>query len=125
MPRILVVDDEPLMRDILRRMLQIEGYEVEEAEDGFEGIQRYRAVPADLVITDLHMPRLNGLDMIKELLHEFPDIKVIMISSDGDNIRNVAQSLGIREIFQKPFQMKAVMAAVHTTMANDNLTGHP
>ena len=125
MPRVLVVDDEPLMRDILRRMLQTEGYEVEEAEDGFEGLQRYRAVPADLVITDLHMPRLSGLDMIKELLHEFPNVKVIMISGDGDMMRNVVQALGIQETLQKPFQMNAVMAAVHTTMANGNLTGHP
>lgn len=125
MPRILVVDDEPLMRDILRCMLQTEGYEVEEAEDGLEGIQRYRAVPADLVITDLHMPRLNGLDMIKELLHEFPGVKVIMISGDGDMMRNVAQALGIQETLQKPFRMEAVIAAVHTTMANGNLTGHP
>lgn len=125
MPRVLVVDDEPLMRDILRRMLQTEGYEVEEAEDGFEGLQRYRAVPADLVITDLHMPRLSGLDMIKELLHEFPNVKVIMISGDGDMMRNVVQALGIQETLQKPFEMNAVMAAVHITMANGNLTGHP
>ena len=125
MPRVLVVDDEPLMRDILRRMLQTEGYEVEEAEDGLEGLQRYRAVPADLVITDLHMPRLSGLDMIKELLHEFPNVKVIMISGDGDMMRNVVQALGIQETLQKPFEMNAVMAAVHITMANGNLTGHP
>ena len=125
MPRVLVVDDEPLMRDILRRMLQTEGYEVEEAEDGFEGLQRYRAVPADLVITDLHMPRLSGLDMIKELLHEFPNVKVIMMSGDGDMMRNVVPALGIQETLQKPFEMNAVMAAVHITMANGNLTGHP
>jgi YesN/AraC family two-component response regulator len=80
MPRVLVVDDEPLMRDILRRMLATEDYDVEEAEDGLEGIQRYRAVPADVVITDLQMPRRNGLDMARELLDEFPDVKVIMIS---------------------------------------------
>jgi YesN/AraC family two-component response regulator len=80
MPRVLVVDDEPLMRDILRRMLTTEDYDVEEAENGLEGIQRYRAVPADVVITDLQMPRRNGLDMARELLDEFPDVKVIMIS---------------------------------------------
>src|SRR5687768_6329864 len=108
MQKILIIDDEPLIRHLLRQMLQTEGYEVEEAEDGCEGIQRYRAAPADLVITDVQMPRLNGLDMIKALHQEFPEVKVIVISSDGDKVRHGAQALGIQDIFQKPFEMNAM-----------------
>ena len=76
MARILIIDDEPQIRSMLRLMLERDGYEVVEAPDGIEGIRAYRQKPTDLIITDLIMPNKDGIGMIIELKKEFPDKRV-------------------------------------------------
>ena len=72
MARILIIDDEPQIRSMLRLMLERVGYEIAEAPDGIEGIRKYRENPADLIITDLIMPNKDGIGMIIDLKKEFP-----------------------------------------------------
>lgn len=83
MQRILIIDDEETSLDILRHILEIEGYDVVEARNGQEGIEIFRKQSFDLVITDLVMPVKDGLKTILELRQTDPDIPVIAISGGG------------------------------------------
>ena len=71
MATILIIDDEEIIRGLLRSVLEQAGYEVMEAANGRQGLELYRHRPADLVITDILMPEMNGLDMLLELTREF------------------------------------------------------
>jgi DNA-binding NtrC family response regulator len=114
MASILIIDDEESVRALLRFALETAGYEVVEAANGRQGIERYRERPTDLVITDIAMPELNGLDMILELMHEFLHTKVIAISGVGgeQNVLDAAKVLGARQTFQKPFSIPQLLGAV-------------
>lgn len=84
MASILIIDDEEIIRALLRSVLEGAGYEVTEAANGRIGLELYRQNPRDLVITDILMPELNGLDMLLELTREFLRAKVIAISGAGE-----------------------------------------
>jgi two-component system response regulator (stage 0 sporulation protein F) len=114
MATILIIDDEEIIRVLLRSALEAAGHEVVEAANGREGLDLYRRRPADLVITDIIMPGLNGLDMLLELTREFLHAKVIAISGAGGekNVLDVAKLLGARQTFQKPFSMPHLLGAV-------------
>ena len=114
MATILIIDDEALIRALLRSALEEAGYEVTEAVNGRQGLELYRHRPVDLVITDILMPELNGLDMLLELTREFLHARVIAISGAGGekNLLNVAKLLGARQTFQKPFSMPQLLGAV-------------
>jgi CheY-like chemotaxis protein len=81
-PRILVVDDEPHVRLIIRRLLDQEGYRVFEAGDGLQALQMVRAGPdrLDLVVSDLAMPKLNGIQLVQILSMETPELPFVLIS---------------------------------------------
>ena len=114
MATILIIDDEELVRTLLRSALEEAGYKVTEAINGRQGLELYRQRPADLVITDIVMPELNGLDMLLELTREFLHARVIAISgAEGEkNVLDVAKLLGARQTFQKPFSMPHLLDAV-------------
>ena len=114
MATILIIDDEEPIRALLRTVLEAAGHEVMGAANGRIGLALYRHRPADLVITDIVMPELNGLDMLLELTREFLHAKVIAISGAGDekNVLDVAKLLGARQTFQKPFSMPHLLGAV-------------
>ena len=120
MATILLFDDEESVRALLRSVLEAAGYEVTEAANGRQGLERYRQRPTDLVITDIAMPELNGLDMILELMHEFLHTKVIAISGVGGekNVLDAAKLLGARQTFQKPFSMPQLLGAVRYELAH-------
>ena len=114
MATILIIDDEELVRVLLRSALEAAGYEVTEAVNGRQGLELYRRNPMDLVITDIVMPELNGLDMLLEMTKEFLHAKVIAISGAGGdrNVLDVAKLLGARQTFQKPFSVPHLLGAV-------------
>ena len=114
MAAILVIDDEEIIRVLLRSALEAAGYEVTEAANGRQGLELYRQRPTDLVITDIVMPEMNGLDMLLALTREFLNAKVIAISGAGGekNVLNVANLLGARQTFQKPFSVPDLLGAV-------------
>lgn len=114
MATILIIDDEDMMRVLLRSALTSAGHEVVEAANGRQGLELYRQRPTDLIITDIAMPELNGLDMILELTRHFLRAKVIAISGLGGekNVLDVAKLLGARRTFQKPFSMPELLDAV-------------
>ena len=114
MATILIIDDEEPVRALLRTTLEAAGYEVTEAANGRIGLALYRHRQMDLVITDIVMPELNGLDMLLELTREFLHAKVIAISGAGGEQNNldVAKLLGARRTLQKPFSMRQLLDAV-------------
>lgn len=120
MATILVIDDEELIRTLLRSALEGAGHEVIEAPNGRVGLELYRQRPADLVITDILMPELNGLDMILELTRGFLNVKVIAISGvqSEENVLDVAKLLGARQTFHKPLNLQQLLSAVRYELAH-------
>jgi two-component system response regulator (stage 0 sporulation protein F) len=114
MATILIIDDEDAVRALLRFALEAAGHEVTEAVNGHQGLERYRQRPTDLVIVDMLMPVMNGLNMLVDLTREFLDAKVIAISGagGGQNVLDVAKLLGARQTFRKPFSMPQLLRAV-------------
>ncbi|NOT22681.1 MAG: response regulator [Nitrospiraceae bacterium] len=120
MALILVIDDDEHIRALLRTVLEAAGYEVMEAPNGRIGLELYRQSQADLVITDICMPELNGLDVILELTRGLLDAKVIAISgSQGEQSSlSVAKLLGAHQTFQKPFSIQQLLGAVRYELAH-------
>lgn len=122
MPSVLVVDDEDQIRQLIRETLEQAGYDVQEARDGKQGLERYRAKPADLVIMDILMPDQDGLESIMTLRREFPASRVIAITGGTDmigilNFLDVAKMLGARRTLQKPFEMQTLLEAAQAELA--------
>lgn len=111
---ILIIEDEEPIRMLLRTALETAGHQVREASNGRVGLALYRQSPVDLVITDILMPDMNGLDMILELTREFLNAKVIAISGGNEesNVLDVAKLLGARQTLHKPFTMQQLLKAV-------------
>ncbi|MBK9306804.1 MAG: response regulator [Nitrospira sp.] len=121
MPSVLVVDDQDQVRQLIRETLEQTGYEVEEARDGKEGVERYRTKPVDLVIMDILMPDQDGLEGIMVLRREFPDARVIAMTGGSDaigfgNVLDIATMLGVRRTLQKPFDLKVLLDTVASEM---------
>lgn len=122
MARILVIDDDPQIRTMLRMMLEREGYEVTEAPDGAVGVQEFRKAPFDVVITDLLMPEKEGIETIIELKRDFPNVKIIAISGGGqhmgaDNFLRLAQKIGAKHSLRKPFKRDELINMIEELLA--------
>jgi CheY-like chemotaxis protein len=114
---VLVVDDDPGVRDVIRSMLEAAGYTVLMAENGKEAIRLLKTERADLILTDLVMPEQEGIETIKTLRREYPEIKVIAMSGafGGDYLR-IASYLGAHATLAKPIQMEKLLALVRETL---------
>jgi DNA-binding NtrC family response regulator len=116
MARILIVDDQASIRQLLARAFSLRGHEAIEAANGAEAIALYRAAPTDVVIMDLVMPEKDGVETIGELKREFPNVRVVAVSGGGminaqDHL-DWAQLIGALRTFQKPFRIPDMVAAV-------------
>lgn len=111
-PRILVVDDEASIRELLLKTLALAEYDVDLAPDGRTALDRLKIIPYDLLITDLKMPGVDGLTVIREARRFRPDLPVIIItgfSSEASAIEAV--NLGVSGYLTKPFRVPRVLAA--------------
>ena len=117
-PRILVVDDEPVVNESCRRVLADEGYEVDTTESGRDGLDRASARHFDLVITDLKMPDLDGMELVRELRRQRPDTAVVVITGYGTVPSAIeAMRLGVCDYIEKPFTPRQLADAVHRAVA--------
>jgi DNA-binding response OmpR family regulator len=120
MPRILVIDDEPLIRATVVTILTRAGFSVEEASDGATGIAMFRKNPPDVVITDVFMPNRDGIEVVIELKRSYPHTKIIAMTGGGrmgmTEIGSAANILGADHILHKPFEWEALLAAVHAAL---------
>ena len=116
MKRILLIEDDELVRTMLRKTLERAGYEVAEAPDGRKGIALQNEKPADLIITDILMPDQEGLETIIEVTRTFPKMKMIAISGggrvDSEYYLRMAKQFGAIQTFTKPIDREKLLAAV-------------
>ena len=122
MKRILVVDDEVQIRTMLTHMLEQEGYAVQVAENGEEGLDFVRRLAFDLVITDMIMPVKDGLKFIMELVHDYPDLKILAVSGGGaikaERYLTMAGFLGDNiATLEKPFKRDVLLELVEKLTA--------
>ena len=120
MPHVLVIDDEELVRELLRRALELDGYEVRTAEDGEQGLRLLREQAVDLVVIDMVMPNKEGLETIIELHHNSPEVKIIGISGAGEgtgSYLHMAERLGASRTFSKPLNLPQFLAAVRELLS--------
>lgn len=111
-PRVLVVDDEASIRDLLAKTLALAEYDVDLAPDGRNALERLRIIPFDLLITDLKMPGVDGLTVIREARRLKPDIPVIIITGYSTEASAIeAVNLGVSGYLTKPFRVPRVLAA--------------
>jgi excisionase family DNA binding protein len=111
-PRVLVVDDESSIRDLLAKTLALAEYDVDLAPDGRTALERLRIVPYDLLITDLKMPGVDGLSVIREARRLKADIPVIIITGFSTEASAIeAVNLGVSGYLTKPFRVPRVLAA--------------
>jgi two-component system alkaline phosphatase synthesis response regulator PhoP len=115
--RILIVEDEPAMVAGLRDNFEYEGYDVISAVDGAEGLDRALSDNPDLVVLDVMMPRLSGLDVCKQLKVKKPSLPIIMLTARGQEIdKVVGLELGADDYVTKPFSIRELMARVKAVL---------
>lgn len=113
MYKILVVDDEENIREVIREYAEFEGHEVDEACDGMEAVEKAKAKDYDIIIMDIMMPRLDGYLACKEI-RKFKQTPVLMLSARGEEYDKLfGFELGIDDYVVKPFSPKEVMARVN------------
>jgi DNA-binding response OmpR family regulator len=120
---ILVVDDEPMVREVLARYLEKEGFAVQTAEDGEQALAAFEAFPPDLVLLDLMLPRIDGLEVLRRI-GDRNRPAVIMLTAKGEETdRIVGLELGADDYVTKPFSPREVVARVRAVLRRT--AGHP
>lgn len=123
MKRILIIDDDYLVRDMLERLMRKACYKVVTAEDGNRALRLHRDNPVDLVITDIIMPEKEGLETITEFRKLSSGVKIIAISGGGrvgpSSYLRMAKLLGADRTFAKPVDTAQLLATVEELLAAD------
>lgn len=120
MARILVVDDSRLSRRILRDILVQGGHEVSEAADGLAALERYALEQPDLVILDLNMAGMYGLDVLRQLCELDPQARIIVGSADIQRpTQALARASGARHFIAKPFLPETVLDGVAAVLEGE------
>lgn len=126
MKTILLVDDDELFADMVQKTLTKLGYAVLRARNGNEALQLYDPLKVDLVLTDLIMPDKEGLELISELHHAHPAVKIVAMSGGGRNTPEeylpIARHLGAMKTLTKPFQQEALAKALAESLDKPDLT---
>lgn len=113
---LLIVDDEAMIRNLLEKILSKEGYKILTAKDGLEALEVMESSKVDIVISDMKMPRMNGLELLKRIKKERPDIGVVIMTGYGDTYTvKDALLLGADEYITKPFKSYEMLMIVERT----------
>jgi CheY-like chemotaxis protein len=118
---ILVIDDHEGICSFMRFVLEAEGYAVRTAADGAQGLKAHRALPADVVITDIFMPNQDGVETIAELRREFPAVRIIAMSGGGKVARHqdyleAVHHIGVDRSLRKPFEASQLLEVVRDVL---------
>ncbi|MBK9541104.1 MAG: sigma-54-dependent Fis family transcriptional regulator [Bacteroidetes bacterium] len=122
MPRILIIDDEKAIRNTLRDILQYEKFEVDEAADGLEGLKKAEGGNFDLVLCDIKMPKMDGIEVLSKLQEMNPDLPVVMISGHG-TIETAVEAIkkGAYDYIAKPPDLNRLLVTVRNAMDRSSL----
>ncbi len=124
MARILIIEDDDLLRDVLAHALRLTGHVVSEATNGLDGVRRFREEPADLVLTDLVMPVQEGVETIMELRRVRKDLPIIAMSGGLPNSTlylKIAAGIGAQRLLAKPFTPQQLIKVVNETLTECGL----
>jgi len=111
--KILVVEDNPGIRELFRELLSQEGYTVKLAQNGKEALLKVRKESFDLILTDVKMPQMSGIQLLEELQKIVPDTKVVIITATADSeIAVKAMKLGAYDYITKPFYLDSILQKV-------------
>lgn len=125
MSKLLVVDDEDKIREVIREYSEFNGYDVDEAADGMEAVGMCKLNDYDLVIMDVMMPKLDGFSACKEI-RKIKDVPIIMLSARNEEYDKLfGFELGIDDYVTKPFSPKELMARVQAVLARHNVQPAP
>lgn len=118
--KILIVDDEELIRNVIKEYAELEKFEIDEAGDGYEAIEKCKNNNYNLVIMDIMMPKLDGYQAVKEIKKE-KNVPVIMLSARGEEYdKLLGFDLGIDDYVQKPFSPKELIARIKAILKRYN-----
>ena len=122
MPNILIIDDEKAIRKTLSEILSFEGYKIDEAVDGEEGLKKFKDKTYDVVLSDIKMPKIDGIDFLQKALESNPDVPIIMISGHG-NIETAVEAVkkGAYDFIQKPPDLNRLLITIRNAMERNNL----
>ena len=116
MTKILICDDEPGLRSVIKRYAQFEGYEVIEAGDGMEAVEACKETVFDIIIMDVMMPTLDGFSAVREI-RKTSDVPVIMLSARGEEYDKILGfELGVDDYVVKPFSSKEIMLRINAIL---------
>lgn len=114
--RVLLIDDEPMVRKIVRKMLERASHEVVDVENGRAGLDQLERAPFDLIVTDIIMPDVEGIEVLMTVRERHPSIAVVAMSGGGRmgnvDFLEVARKLGAAATLEKPFTQDALLKAI-------------
>lgn len=120
MPITLVIDDEPLMRNTIRRMLEGAGHRVVEADNGRRGLAAIEKMRFDVVVTDIIMPEMEGVETVRAIRTLAPGLPIVAMSGGGrlknDDFLRIAECFGANQTLRKPFSKDELIAALERAM---------
>lgn len=122
MSRILVIDDEPAIQEVLRKILQNAGYDVFVADDGIEGLRILKTEPVDVVFLDFRLPRRGGFDVLETIKSDWPHVEVVIISGHA-NVENAVKAikLGAYDYLEKPLDMGRILTIARNAIRMEAL----
>jgi len=122
MPKILIIDDEKSIRNTLKEILSYEKYEVFEAADGVEGLKVLETEPIDIVLCDIKMPKMDGLEVLENIQEKKPEVPVVMISGHG-NIETAVEALkkGAFDYISKPLDLNRMLVTIRNAQERNTL----
>ena len=123
MAKVLIIEDAADFRVAYREMLEGEGYEVIEAANGVEGLERLKSATVDLIITDIMMPEKGGLETIMDIRKDYPDVKIIAITGavppDSEALLRLANQYRVSRVLGKPVQFKELFETIDELLKKD------
>ncbi|MFL5808738.1 MAG: sigma-54-dependent transcriptional regulator [Flavisolibacter sp.] len=122
MATLLIIDDEKAIRKTLSEILSFEGYKIDEAPDGEEGLKKFKEKTYDVVLCDIKMPKIDGLEFLQKATEANPDVPVIMISGHG-NIETAVEAVkkGAYDFIQKPPDLNRLLITIRNAMERNKL----
>ncbi|MDQ0137454.1 CheY-like chemotaxis protein [Neorhizobium galegae] len=121
MAKILITEDEDSLRMFVARALRLDGHETHEAGDGAEGLEKLSEGPFDLLLSDIRMPVMDGIELVHQASARFPDLKILLMTGYAEQ-RERADDLAAKviDVVQKPFALPDIRRAVASALAAGN-----
>jgi CheY-like chemotaxis protein len=126
-PTVLVVDDDPALLDSLKLLLEVDGFAVTTAENGVRGLQAFRNRGPDVVLIDVMMPKLDGIETVRQMRRERPDARIVVMSGEArlgqPDLQRTAQELGAVAVLRKPFDPEVLAALLRDVLGQASPAG--